>query len=94
MPGTIIGVILERSGAVISMAETVIRLLGERFTALTLSISSVILRRVADTTGALVAIEHFRQSQELAPGQCFHKMNNPLLQPMKRQNGINQRHLG
>ncbi|WP_312257056.1 GntP family permease [Stutzerimonas nitrititolerans] len=36
--GTIIGVILERSGAAITMAESVIRLLGERFPTLTLSI--------------------------------------------------------
>lgn len=36
--GTIIGVILERSGAAITMAETVIRVLGERFPTLTLSI--------------------------------------------------------
>ncbi|WP_440468502.1 GntP family permease [Pseudomonas sp. YH-1] len=36
--GTIIGVILERSGAAISMAECVIRLLGERFPTLTMSI--------------------------------------------------------
>ena len=36
--GTIIGVILERSGAAITMAETVIRLLGERFPTLTVSI--------------------------------------------------------
>ena len=36
--GTIIGVILERSGAAITMAETVIRLLGERYPTLTLSI--------------------------------------------------------
>lgn len=36
--GTIIGVILERSGAAITMAETVIRLLGERFPTLTMSI--------------------------------------------------------
>ncbi|NQD91574.1 GntP family permease [Pseudomonas sp. CrR25] len=36
--GTIIGVILERSGAAITMAETVIKLLGERFPTLTLSI--------------------------------------------------------
>ena len=36
--GTIIGVILERSGAAITMAETVIRLLGERFPTLTISI--------------------------------------------------------
>ena len=34
----IIGVILERSGAAITMAETVIRLLGQRFPTLTLSI--------------------------------------------------------
>jgi len=36
--GTVIGVILERSGAAITMAETVIKLLGERFPTLTLSI--------------------------------------------------------
>lgn len=36
--GTIIGVVLERSGAAISMAECVIRLLGERFPTLTMSI--------------------------------------------------------
>ncbi|OWL88614.1 GntP family permease [Halopseudomonas aestusnigri] len=36
--GTIIGVILERSGAAITMAETVIKLLGERFPTLTMSI--------------------------------------------------------
>lgn len=36
--GTIIGVILERSGAAITMAETVIDLLGQRFPTLTLSI--------------------------------------------------------
>lgn len=36
--GTIIGVILERSGAAITMAESVIKLLGERFPTLTLSI--------------------------------------------------------
>ncbi|QLF93805.1 GntP family permease [Pseudomonas sp. ABC1] len=36
--GTIIGIILERSGAAITMAETVIRLLGQRFPTLTMSI--------------------------------------------------------
>ncbi|PZP23680.1 MULTISPECIES: GntP family permease [Pseudomonas] len=36
--GTIIGVILERSGAAITMAESVIKLLGERFPTLTVSI--------------------------------------------------------
>ncbi|MGX5220375.1 MULTISPECIES: GntP family permease [Pseudomonas] len=36
--GTIIGVILERSGAAITMAESVIKLLGERFPTLTMSI--------------------------------------------------------
>lgn len=36
--GTIIGVILERSGAAITMAETVIDILGERFPTLTVSI--------------------------------------------------------
>ena len=36
--GTIIGVILERSGAAITMAESVIKVLGERFPTLTVSI--------------------------------------------------------
>lgn len=36
--GTIIGVILERSGAAITMAESVIRVLGQRFPTLTMSI--------------------------------------------------------
>lgn len=36
--GTIIGVILEKSGAALTMAETVIRLLGRRFPTLTLSV--------------------------------------------------------
>ncbi|WP_136066319.1 GntP family permease [Modicisalibacter radicis] len=36
--GTIIGVILERSGAALTMAETIIRLLGERFPTLTMSL--------------------------------------------------------
>lgn len=36
--GTIIGVILERSGAAITMAETVIKVLGDRFPTLTVSI--------------------------------------------------------
>lgn len=36
--GTIIGVILERTGAAITLAEAVIKLLGERFPTLTISI--------------------------------------------------------
>ncbi|OLU15390.1 MULTISPECIES: GntP family permease [unclassified Pseudomonas] len=41
--GTIIGVILERSGAAITLAETVIKLLGERFPTLTMSIIGYIV---------------------------------------------------
>lgn len=36
--GTIIGVILERSGAAIAMAEALIRVLGTRFPTLTMSV--------------------------------------------------------
>ncbi|ROQ28865.1 GntP family permease [Gallaecimonas pentaromativorans] len=36
--GTIIGVILEKSGAAITMADTIIKLLGERFPGLTMSL--------------------------------------------------------
>ncbi|GHB32477.1 GntP family permease [Salinicola rhizosphaerae] len=36
--GTIIGVILERSGAALTMAETIVRLLGERFPTLTMTL--------------------------------------------------------
>lgn len=38
MLGTIIGTILERSGAAITMADTIIKLLGERFPRLTMSL--------------------------------------------------------
>lgn len=41
--GTIIGVILERSGAAITLAETVIKLLGERFPTLTMSLIGYIV---------------------------------------------------
>lgn len=38
MLGTIIGVILEKSGAAITMADSVIKCLGQRFPTLTMSI--------------------------------------------------------
>src|SRR5699024_10309877 len=41
--GTIIGVILEKSGAAISMVEAIIRLIGDRFPALTMSIIGFIV---------------------------------------------------
>ncbi len=41
--GTIIGVILEKSGAAITMADTVIRVLGERFPTLTMTIIGYIV---------------------------------------------------
>jgi gluconate:H+ symporter, GntP family len=41
--GTVIGVILERSGAAITMAESVIKLLGERFPTLTMSLIGYIV---------------------------------------------------
>ncbi|MCV5901177.1 transporter, partial [Escherichia coli] len=41
--GTIIGVILEKSGAAITMADTVIKVLGERFPTLTMSIIGYIV---------------------------------------------------
>lgn len=41
--GTVIGVILERSGAAVTMAEVVIRLLGQRFPTLTISVIGFIV---------------------------------------------------
>ena len=41
--GTVIGVILERTGAAVTMAETVIRLLGQRFPTLTISVIGFIV---------------------------------------------------
>lgn len=41
--GTVIGVLLERSGAAVTMADTVVRLLGQRFPTLTVSIIGYIV---------------------------------------------------
>lgn len=38
--GTIIGLVMERTGAAVVMAESVIKVLGERFPTLTMSVSS------------------------------------------------------
>src|SRR5690606_27382683 len=66
--GTIIGVILERSGAAITMAETVIKLLGERFPTLTMSI-----------IGYLVSIPVFCDSGYV----ILNSLKNPLAARMK-----------
>src|SRR5690606_11226935 len=66
--GTIIGVILERSGAAITMAETVIRLLGERFPTLTMSI-----------IGYLVSIQVFRDSGYV----ILHSLKHELAEGMQ-----------
>ena len=41
--GTIIGVILEKSGAAVTMANTIIKLLGKRFPTLTMSVIGYIV---------------------------------------------------
>jgi len=41
--GTIIGVILEKSGAAVTMADTIIKLLGKRFPTLTMSVIGYIV---------------------------------------------------
>src|SRR5690606_36868394 len=79
--GTIIGVILERSGAAITMAESVIRLLGERFPTLTISIIGylvsipvfcdsgyVILNSLKNALAARMKVSVVAMSVALAPG--------------------------
>ena len=79
--GTIIGVILERSGAAITMAESVIRLLGERFPTLTMSIIGylvsipvfcdsgfVILNSLKNALAARMKISTIAMSVALATG--------------------------
>lgn len=79
--GTIIGVILERSGAAISMAEYVIRLLGERFPTLTMSIIGylvsipvfcdsgfVILNSLKNALAARMRVSSIAMSVALATG--------------------------
>lgn len=79
--GTIIGVILERSGAAISMAEFVIRLLGERFPTLTMSIIGylvsipvfcdsgfVILNSLKNALAARMRVSSIAMSVALATG--------------------------
>ena len=81
MLGTIIGVILERSGAAITMAESVIRLLGERFPTLTMSIIGylvsipvfcdsgfVILNSLKNALAARMKISTIAMSVALATG--------------------------
>lgn len=58
--GTIIGVILERSGAAITMAETVIRLLGERFPTLTMSLIGYIVSIPVFCDSAFVILNSLR----------------------------------
>ena len=41
--GTIIGVVLEKSGAAVTMADTIIKLLGKRFPSLTMSVIGYIV---------------------------------------------------
>lgn len=69
--GTVIGVILERSGAAITMAETTIRLLGERMPTLSISI-----------IGYLVAIPVFCDSGYI----ILNSLKNSLADKLKASN--------
>lgn len=60
--GTVIGVILERSGAAITMAEAVIRLLGQRFPALTLSLIGYVVSIPVFCDSAYVILNSLKQA--------------------------------
>jgi gluconate:H+ symporter, GntP family len=60
--GTVIGVILERSGAAITMAESVIRVLGERFPTLTMSLIGYIVSIPVFCDSAFVILNSLRKA--------------------------------
>lgn len=60
--GTIIGIILEKSGAAITMAETVIKLLGERFPTLTMSIIGYIVSIPVFCDSGFVILNSLKES--------------------------------
>lgn len=60
--GTIIGLILERTGAAIVMAETVIKLLGERFPNLTMSIVGAIVSIPVFCDSGFVILNSLKES--------------------------------
>ncbi|ELJ8533648.1 GntP family permease [Vibrio cholerae] len=60
--GTIIGVILEKSGAAITMADTVIKLLGERFPTLTMSIIGYIVSIPVFCDSGFVILNSLKES--------------------------------
>jgi len=79
--GTIIGVILEKSGAAISMVEAIIRLIGDRFPALTMSIIGfivsipvfcdsgfIIINSLKEAMGKRMAVSSVTMSVALATG--------------------------
>ncbi|MBS9781799.1 MAG: GntP family permease, partial [Gammaproteobacteria bacterium] len=60
--GTIIGVILERTGAAIVMAETVIKKIGERFPTLTMSIVGAIVSVPVFCDSGFVILNSLKES--------------------------------
>lgn len=60
--GTVIGVILERSGAAITMAETVIRLLGQRSPTLTMSVIGYLVSIPVFCDSAYVILNSLKNS--------------------------------
>ncbi|MCB1665029.1 MAG: GntP family permease [Pseudomonadales bacterium] len=60
--GTLIGVILERSGAAIVLAQTLIRIFGERFPALTLSLVGFIVSIPVFCDSAFIILNSLRRS--------------------------------
>ena len=60
--GTIIGLILEKTGAAIVMAETVIKLLGERFPTLTMSIVGAVVSIPVFCDSGFVILNSLKES--------------------------------
>ncbi|MGP8308804.1 GntP family permease [Vibrio sp. YIC-376] len=60
--GTIIGIILEKSGAAITMADTVIKVLGERFPTLTMSIIGYIVSIPVFCDSGFVILNSLKES--------------------------------
>jgi len=76
--GTIIGVILERTGAAVTMAETVIKVLGERFPTLTISVIGFIVSIPVFCDSGYVILNSLKESLARRTGTSMVAMSVAL----------------
>lgn len=76
--GTVIGVLLERSGAAVTMAETVIKVLGQRFPTLTISVIGFIVSIPVFCDSGYVILNSLKESLARRTGTSMVAMSVAL----------------